>query len=67
MSQHLDSLALGDTVEVKGPVGHFVYLGRGEYSLNNKKGESRGCMVWWRAAGSVRVRQGDEGARAPAL
>ncbi|KIZ05991.1 hypothetical protein MNEG_1964 [Monoraphidium neglectum] len=36
MSQHLDSLALGDEVEVKGPVGHFVYTGRGTYTLNNK-------------------------------
>jgi hypothetical protein len=39
MSQHLDSLALGDEVEVKGPVGHFVYTGRGTYTLNNKPGE----------------------------
>lgn len=36
MSQHLDSLALGDEVEVKGPVGHFVYEGRGKISLHNK-------------------------------
>ena len=41
MSQHLDSLAVGDTIEVKGPVGHFVYEGRGTYSLNGKKGERR--------------------------
>lgn len=38
MSQHLDSLSLGDTIEVKGPLGHFVYEGRGTYSLNGKKG-----------------------------
>jgi nitrate reductase (NAD(P)H) len=44
MSQHLDSMALGDTLEVKGPVGHFVYHERGTYSLNNKKGERFGFV-----------------------
>jgi nitrate reductase (NAD(P)H) len=29
MSQGLDELALGDTVELKGPVGSFVHLGKG--------------------------------------
>jgi nitrate reductase (NAD(P)H) len=29
MSQYLDSMALGDTIEVKGPTGHVEYLGRG--------------------------------------
>jgi hypothetical protein len=55
MSQHLDSLALGDEVEVKGPVGHFVYTGRGTFLLNNKPGAGvrrRGstvrpcCFAW---------------------
>ncbi|GBF87848.1 nitrate reductase [Raphidocelis subcapitata] len=45
MSQHLDSLAVGDTVEVKGPVGHFVYEGRGTFSLNGKKGEPPVCLL----------------------
>jgi hypothetical protein len=31
MTQHLDSLKIGDTIDVKGPVGHFVYEGRGQY------------------------------------
>jgi Na+-transporting NADH:ubiquinone oxidoreductase subunit NqrF len=38
MSQHLDSLAVGDSIDVKGPVGHFVYEGRGKFSLNRKPG-----------------------------
>lgn len=29
MSQHLESLAIGDTIEVKGPLGHVHYTGRG--------------------------------------
>ena len=29
MSQHLESMAIGDHIEVKGPLGHFHYLGRG--------------------------------------
>ncbi|KAF8062729.1 hypothetical protein HT031_004059 [Scenedesmus sp. PABB004] len=41
MSQHLDSLSVGDAVEVKGPVGHFVYHGRGSYSLNRKPATAR--------------------------
>lgn len=41
MSQHLDSLAVGDTIEAKGPVGHFVYEGRGRFSLNRKPGVAK--------------------------
>ena len=29
MSQHLETLAIGDTIEAKGPLGHVEYLGRG--------------------------------------
>lgn len=32
MSQHLESLALGDTIEAKGPMGHITYLSRGRYA-----------------------------------
>lgn len=34
MSQYLDTLAIGDTIEVKGPVGHVHYLGHGRYMHN---------------------------------
>jgi nitrate reductase (NAD(P)H) len=30
MSQHLGSLAVGDSIECKGPVGHFEYVGGGK-------------------------------------
>ena len=37
MSRWLDSLAIGDTVNVKGPVGHFVYEGNGVCSVHRKR------------------------------
>lgn len=33
MSQHLDSLKIGDTVEMRGPKGHMTYLGSGNFTL----------------------------------
>ena len=37
MSQHLDSLAIGDTIDAKGPVGHMHYLGLGRYLLDGSE------------------------------
>jgi nitrate reductase (NAD(P)H) len=36
MSQHLDALPIGGEIQVKGPIGHFVYKGRGAYTMHNK-------------------------------
>jgi nitrate reductase (NAD(P)H) len=36
MSQHLDTLQVGDEIHVKGPIGHFVYEGKGNYILHGK-------------------------------
>lgn len=41
MSQHLDSLAIGDSIDVKGPVGHVHYLGHGRYTLDNNESTAR--------------------------
>ena len=30
MSQYLDSLEIGDTVDIRGPSGKLTYVGRGE-------------------------------------
>jgi nitrate reductase (NAD(P)H) len=38
MSQVMDKLAIGDSIEVKGPIGHFHYLGRGKYTKDNAPG-----------------------------
>ena len=34
MSQHLDSLELGETIHIKGPIGHFTYLGSGQIQVH---------------------------------
>ena len=37
MSQAMDQLPLGHSIDFKGPIGKFEYLGRGMYSLNGNK------------------------------
>lgn len=36
MSQYLDSLELGSLIEVKGPLGHIEYLGKGNFTVHGK-------------------------------
>eukprot|EP00588_Corethron_pennatum_P032086 CAMPEP_0194349064 /NCGR_PEP_ID=MMETSP0171-20130528/106878_1 /TAXON_ID=218684 /ORGANISM="Corethron pennatum, Strain L29A3" /LENGTH=1006 /DNA_ID=CAMNT_0039116471 /DNA_START=78 /DNA_END=3098 /DNA_ORIENTATION=- len=35
MSQHLDSLKVGDTIDFKGPVGEFEYKAAGEFKIDH--------------------------------
>lgn len=37
MSQHLDSLELGSSVDVKGPLGHIEYNGKGYFTVHGKQ------------------------------
>ena len=37
MTMALEKLAIGSTVEFKGPVGKFTYLGKGRFSLNGRE------------------------------
>lgn len=37
MSQHLESLKLGDSILMKGPKGHLDYRGRGQFTIRHKK------------------------------
>ena len=37
MSQHLDSLSIGDSMEMKGPKGHLTYLGRGTFTVKQMR------------------------------
>ncbi|KAI4307322.1 hypothetical protein L6164_030524 [Bauhinia variegata] len=36
MSQYLDSLPIGSTLDVKGPLGHIEYTGRGNFLVHGK-------------------------------
>lgn len=36
MSQHLESLAIGDKVKVKGPAGHVLYHGKGVFTISGQ-------------------------------
>ncbi|PIA47304.1 hypothetical protein AQUCO_01400164v1 [Aquilegia coerulea] len=36
MSQYLESLPLGSSIDVKGPLGHIEYTGRGNFTVNGK-------------------------------
>lgn len=36
MSQHLDSLKIGDSILMKGPKGHLDYQGRGTFTIKHK-------------------------------
>ena len=50
MSQHLESLPIGGEMEVKGPLGHFHYLGKARYtdflacSLPQSALQSHACL-----------------------
>eukprot|EP00897_Mesotaenium_endlicherianum_P010740 jgi/Mesen1/9695/ME000069S09098 len=36
MSFHLENMAIGETIDVKGPLGHIHYLGKGHFTVNGK-------------------------------
>lgn len=33
MSQYLENMELGDTIDVRGPSGRLVYLGKGKFAI----------------------------------
>ena len=37
MSQHLDSLKIGETIDMKGPKGHLSYFGKGKFTVKLMK------------------------------
>ena len=41
MSQHLEGLAVGDSVDVKGPLGHIEYLGHGHFDVSGSRTHAR--------------------------
>lgn len=57
MSQHLDSLKIGDTIEMRGPKGHMEYKGRGSFTvkLMRKPLESRKAKHFGMIAGGTGI------------
>lgn len=39
MTQYMEKMAVGDSIDVKGPLGHFIYKGRGLYSHSGREGQ----------------------------
>ena len=50
MTMALEELAVGDTIQVKGPTGHFEYHGNGEYTKSGKRGSVK--RFWMVSGGS---------------
>ncbi len=48
MTQYLEMLNIDDTIDIKGPIGHFKYLGKQEFEINNEK---RSCKYMGLIAG----------------
>ncbi|CAI5481467.1 unnamed protein product [Closterium sp. Yama58-4] len=48
--KHLESLSVGDTIEIKGPLGHIEYLGRGNFLVSGE--EKRGKKLAMLAGGT---------------
>mmetsp|Transcript_8197 Transcript_8197/g.22738 ORF Transcript_8197/g.22738 Transcript_8197/m.22738 type:complete len:347 (-) Transcript_8197:258-1298(-) len=57
LSQHLDSLKIGQTILVKGPKGHLTYKGRGKFSTKplGKPLEERSCAQIGMMAGGTGI------------
>ena len=41
MSQYMERMKLGDRIDVKGPLGHFVYEGRGAFRNSGVRGVAK--------------------------
>lgn len=52
MSQHLETLAIGDTIEAKGPMGHITYLSHGRFLLGEDHQTAR---TWTMLAGGTGI------------
>ncbi|KAK5815604.1 nitrate reductase [Linnemannia elongata] len=50
LSQVLDSLEMGETIEVRGPLGSFLYLGHGRWTFGTHSG--RACRIVTMAGGT---------------
>lgn len=40
MSQHLDAMKIGDTIDIRGPVGEFHYIANGSFTIDGEEGHA---------------------------
>jgi len=45
VSQHLESLKIGDTMKMRGPKGHLTYTGRGKFTIQKGVGPIKNYSV----------------------
>ncbi len=45
MSQYLERMALGETIDVKGPLGHFIYDGCSNFRNSGRKGVAKNMSM----------------------
>lgn len=45
MTMILENLSIGSDIEIKGPIGEFEYLGRGDYLFNEKPGRANSFLM----------------------
>jgi len=57
MSQHVDKLKVGDTLDMKGPTGHLHYLGKGKFTVKKmrKPAEERQASKFGLIAGGTGI------------
>nr|CAD1827064.1 unnamed protein product [Ananas comosus var. bracteatus] len=59
MTQHLESLPLGSKIDIKGPLGHIEYTGRGNFLINGKQRFARRLAMIAGGSGITPVYQDD--------
>lgn len=57
MSQHLESMELGSSIEIKGPLGHIEYMGRGTFSVHGKQKFARKLAMFAGGTGITPIYQ----------
>ncbi|GBC10494.1 hypothetical protein RclHR1_09680004 [Rhizophagus clarus] len=55
MSQYLESLNVGDKIDIKGPIGSFVYNGRSQYRVKSGASNNKTCKRIGMIAGGTGI------------
>ncbi|CAH1432904.1 unnamed protein product [Lactuca virosa] len=57
MSQYLESMTIGSSLEIKGPLGHIEYMGRGTFSVHGKQKFARKLAMFAGGTGITPIYQ----------